>query len=143
MARFAWEGKNRGGQKVTGEVEAPNEAFVLAQLRRDQISPVSVKKKGMSISLKIGGEKKVTQKELAVFTRQFATMIDAGLPLVQCLDILGAQQENASFKKVLVKVKEDVESGSSLSSVVRGLVRERMQRAAAEAASIAMYLNLI
>ncbi|MBP2675847.1 MAG: type secretion system protein, partial [Deltaproteobacteria bacterium] len=118
MPRFAWEGKNRGGQKVTGEVEAPNEAFVLAQLRRDQIAPVSVKKKGMSIGFRLGGEKKVTQKELAVFTRQFATMIDAGLPLVQCLDILGAQQENDSFKKVLVKVKEDVESGSTFADAL-------------------------
>ncbi|MEW6720321.1 MAG: type II secretion system F family protein [Thermodesulfobacteriota bacterium] len=117
MDRFAWEGKNRGGQKVSGEIEAPNEAFVLAQLRREQITPLSVKKRGglmdMKISLPFAGEKKVTQKELAVFTRQFATMIDAGLPLVQCLDILGAQQENPSFKKVLLRVKEDVESGST------------------------------
>ena len=118
MARFAWEGKNRGGQKVTGEVEAPNEAFVLAQLRRDQIAPVSVKKKGMSIGFRLGGEKKVTQKELAVFTRQFATMIDAGLPLVQCLDILGLQQENATFKKVILKIKEDVESGSTFADAL-------------------------
>jgi len=118
MAKFAWEGKNRGGQKVTGEIEAPNEAFVLAQLRREQIAPVSIKKAGgFNLDIKFPGlgEKNVTQKELAVFTRQFATMIDAGLPLVQCLDILGAQQENASFKKVLLKVKEDVESGSTFS----------------------------
>ncbi len=116
MAKFAWEGKNRGGAKVSGELEAPSEAFVLAQLRREQIAPVSIRKRsGFNLDIKIPGlgEKKVTQKELAVFTRQFATMIDAGLPLVQCLDILGAQQENASFKKVLVKVKEDVESGST------------------------------
>lgn len=121
MAKFAWEGKNRGGAKVTGEIEAPSEAFVLAQLRREQIAPVSIKKKsGLNVEIKIPGlgEKKVTQKELAVFTRQFATMIDAGLPLVQCLDILGAQQENASFKKVLVKVKEDVESGSTFADAL-------------------------
>ncbi|MBE0603526.1 MAG: type II secretion system F family protein [Deltaproteobacteria bacterium] len=121
MAKFAWEGKNRGGQKVTGEIEAPNEAFVLAQLRREQIAPVSIKKAGgFNLDIKIPGlgEKAVTQKELAVFTRQFATMIDAGLPLVQGLDILGAQQENASFKKVLVKVKEDVESGSTFADAL-------------------------
>jgi type IV pilus assembly protein PilC len=115
MARFAWEGKNRGGARVTGDIEAPNEAFVLAQLRREQIAPIKIRKKGadLNITLPWKGEKKVSQKDLAVFTRQFATMIDAGLPLVQCLDILGAQQENQTFKKVLVRVKEDVESGST------------------------------
>ncbi len=121
MAKFAWEGKNRGGGKVTGEIEAPNEAFVLAQLRREQIAPVSIKKKGgfdLNIAFPGLGEKTVSQKDLAVFTRQFATMIDAGLPLVQCLDILGAQQENASFKKVLTKVKEDVESGSTFADAL-------------------------
>ncbi len=121
MAKFAWEGKNRGGAKVSGELEAPSEAFVLAQLRREQIAPTSIKKRsGLNVEIKIPGlgEKKVTQKELAVFTRQFATMIDAGLPLVQCLDILGAQQENDSFKKVLVKVKEDVESGSTFADAL-------------------------
>jgi type IV pilus assembly protein PilC len=121
MAKFAWEGKNRGGQKVTGEIEAPNEAFVLAQLRKDQVAPLSIKKRGgfdFDIGKLLKSEKKVTQKELAVFTRQFATMIDAGLPLVQCLDILAAQQENASFKKVLVKVKEDVESGSTFADAL-------------------------
>ncbi len=122
MAKFAWEGKNRSGAKVSGDIEAPNEAFVLAQLRRDQIAPTSIKKKGAAFALNIPipfrGEKKVSQKDLAVFTRQFATMIDAGLPLVQCLDILGAQQENPSFKKVLVRVKEDVESGSTFADAL-------------------------
>ncbi|RJP20477.1 MAG: type II secretion system F family protein [Deltaproteobacteria bacterium] len=120
MARFTWEGRNRGGGTVTGEIEAPNEAFVLAQLRRDQIAPIKIRKKGegLAISLPWKGEKKITQKELAIFTRQFATMIDAGLPLVQCLDILGAQQENPSFKKVIVRVKEDVESGSTFADAL-------------------------
>ncbi len=120
MAKFAWEGKNRAGGSVTGEMEAPSEAFVLAQLRREQIAPVRIRKKGaeFSLNLPFRGEKKVTQKELAIFTRQFATMIDAGLPLVQCLDILGQQQENASFKKVILKVKEDVESGSTFADAL-------------------------
>jgi type IV pilus assembly protein PilC len=120
MAKFAWEGKNRTGGAVTGEMEAPSEAFVLAQLRREQIAPVRIRKKGVEFAIKLpfGGEKKVTQKELAIFTRQFATMIDAGLPLVQCLDILGMQQENASFKKVILKVKEDVESGSTFADAL-------------------------
>jgi type IV pilus assembly protein PilC len=120
MARFAWEGKNRTGGAVTGEMEAPSEAFVLAQLRREQIAPVRIRKKGVEFAIRLPfrGEKKVTQKELAIFTRQFATMIDAGLPLVQCLDILGLQQENASFKKVILKVKEDVESGSTFADAL-------------------------
>jgi type IV pilus assembly protein PilC len=101
-------------------MEAPSEAFVLAQLRREQIAPVRIRKKGVefAINLPFRGEKKVTQKELAIFTRQFATMIDAGLPLVQCLDILGLQQENLSFKKVILKVKEDVESGSTFADAL-------------------------
>jgi type IV pilus assembly protein PilC len=120
MAKFAWEGKNRTGVSVTGEMDAPSEAFVLAQLRRDQIAPLRIRKKGadLAISLPFRGEKKVTQKELAIFTRQFATMIDAGLPLVQCLDILGEQQTNATFKKVILKVKEDVESGSTFADAL-------------------------
>jgi type IV pilus assembly protein PilC len=120
MARFTWEGRNRGGGTVTGEIDAPNEAFVLAQLRREQIAPIKIRKKGegFAFTLPWKGEKKTTQKELAIFTRQFATMIDAGLPLVQCLDILGAQQENASFKKVIVRVKEDVESGSTFADAL-------------------------
>jgi len=115
MAKFSWEGKSRAGGTITGEMDAPNEAFVLAQLRREQVAPIRIRKRGAGFALHLPfrGEKKVTQKELAIFTRQFATMIDAGLPLVQCLDILGMQQENASFKKVILKVKEDVESGST------------------------------
>jgi len=120
MTKFAWEGKNRGGGAVAGEMEAPNEAFVLAQLRREQIAPLKIRKKGaaLTITLPWKAEKKVTGKELAVFTRQFATMIDAGLPLVQCLDILGAQQGNATFKKVILKIKEDVESGSTFADAL-------------------------
>jgi len=114
MAKYAWEGKNREGAKVTGEIEAPHEEFVSVYLRRENITPVTIKKKAFDFSFNISlGDKKVAHKELAVFTRQFATMIDAGLPLVQCLDILASQQENQSFKKVLVKVKEDVEGGST------------------------------
>ncbi|MFA6148269.1 MAG: type II secretion system F family protein [bacterium] len=120
MTKFAWEGKNRGGGAVSGEMEAPSEAFVLAQLRREQISPMKIRKKGADLGIKFpwNTEKKVGGKELAIFTRQFATMIDAGLPLVQCLDILGLQQENATFKKVILKIKEDVESGSTFADAL-------------------------
>jgi len=104
---------------MTGEIEAPNEAFVIAQLRRQQIVPVKIKNKPRDLSLRIPGRKrKVSRRDLAIFTRQFATMIDAGLPLVQCLDILGMQQENQAFKQVILKVKEDVESGSTFADAL-------------------------
>ena len=119
MAKYVWEGKNRGGAKVSGEMDAPHEEFVLAYMRREHIAPVSIKKKAMDINIGFNfGEKKVSHKELAIFTRQFATMIDAGLPLVQCLDILSSQQDNATFKKILGKVKEDVEGGSTFADAL-------------------------
>ena len=119
MPKFVWEGKTRAGGNLSGEIEAPNEAFVLAQLRRQQIVPVKVKAKARDLGIKLPGFRtKVSQKELAIFTRQFATMIDAGLPLVQCLDILGMQQENQAFKTVILKVKEDVESGSTFADAL-------------------------
>jgi len=119
MPKFVWEGKTRAGGNLSGEIEAPNEAFVLAQLRRQQIVPVKVKPKAKDLGFRLPGFRtKVSQKELAIFTRQFATMIDAGLPLVQCLDILGMQQENQAFKSVILKVKEDVESGSTFADAL-------------------------
>jgi type IV pilus assembly protein PilC len=119
MAKFTWEGRTKVGGTMTGEIEAPNEAFVIAQLRRQQIVPVKVKHKPRDLGLRLPGRRgKVSRKELAIFTRQFATMIDAGLPLVQCLDILGMQQENQAFKKVILKVKEDVESGSTFADAL-------------------------
>ena len=120
MPRFVWEGKTRGGSTMTGELEAPNEAFVVAQLRRQQIVPVKIKAKARDLAIKIPGFRtKVSRKELAIFTRQFATMIDAGLPLVQCLDILGMQQENEAFKKIILRVKEDVEAGSTFADALK------------------------
>ncbi|NNG47872.1 MAG: type II secretion system F family protein [Deltaproteobacteria bacterium] len=119
MGIFMWEGKTRVGGTMTGEIEAPNEAFVIAQLRRQQIVPVKIKPKPRDLGFSLIGRRgKVSRRELAIFTRQFATMIDAGLPLVQCLDILGLQQENQAFKKVILKVKEDVESGSTFADAL-------------------------
>jgi type IV pilus assembly protein PilC len=119
MGKFMWEGKTRVGGTMTGEIEAPNEAFVIAQLRRQQIVPVKIKPKPRDLGISLTGRRgKVSRRELAIFTRQFATMIDAGLPLVQCLDILGLQQENQAFKKVILKVKEDVESGSTFADAL-------------------------
>ena len=122
MAKFAWEGKVRGGQVQKGEMEASNEAAVMAQLRRQGIMPTKVKErgKGLDVELKIPGfGGKVTIKDKVVFTRQFATMIDAGLPLVQCLDILSRQQDNKMFKKVLAEVKESVESGATFAEALK------------------------
>ena len=119
MGKFMWEGKTRVGGTMTGEIEAPNEAFVIAQLRRQQIVPVKIKPKPKDLGIRLFGRRgKVSKRELAIFTRQFATMIDAGLPLVQCLDILGFQQENQAFKNVIMKVKEDVESGSTFADAL-------------------------
>ncbi|MBF8257637.1 MAG: pilus assembly protein PilC [Actinobacteria bacterium] len=119
MAIYVWEGKSRAGRTLTGELEAPNEAFVLAHLRRQQVVPVKVKPKAAGLAINLAWLRgKVSQRELAIFTRQFATMIDAGLPLVQCLDILGMQQENKAFKKIIMKVKEDVESGSTFADAL-------------------------
>jgi type IV pilus assembly protein PilC len=121
MPKFAWEGKNRGGQVVSGEMEAPNQGAVTAALRRQGLQPGKIKErgKGLDIEIKIPGmEPKITTKDLVVFTRQFATMIDAGLPLVQCLDILSKQQENKTFKKILLDVKERVESGSTFAEAL-------------------------
>jgi len=122
MPKFAWEGNTRSGQKQKGEMEAPNEGAVTAQLRRQGIIPSKVKArgKGLDIELKIPGlQPKVKTKDIVVFTRQFATMIDAGLPLVQCLDILGRQQPNKTFKGMINKVKEDVESGSTFAEALK------------------------
>lgn len=122
MPKFAWEGKNRSGAVQKGEMEAPSEAVVSNQLRRQGIMPSNIKQrgKGLDMDLKIPGfEPKVTTKDLVVFTRMFATMIDAGLPLVQCLDILSKQQENKTFKKMLSEVKESVESGSTFADALR------------------------
>jgi type IV pilus assembly protein PilC len=122
MPKFSWEGKNRSGQIQKGDMEAPNEAAVTALLRRNGILPSKIKERGKGLDLEIkipGMQPKVTTKDLVIFTRQFATMIDAGLPLVQCLDILSQQQENKTFQKMLVAVKESVESGSTFADALR------------------------
>ncbi|OEU48164.1 MAG: pilus assembly protein PilC [Desulfuromonadales bacterium C00003096] len=122
MAKFAWEGKTRSGQAQKGEMEAPNEAAVTATLRRQGVMPgkIKVAGKGFDMEIKLPGfGGKVTTKDLVIFTRQFATMIDAGLPLVQCLEILGRQQDKKIFKDMLVQVKESVESGSTFADALK------------------------
>jgi type IV pilus assembly protein PilC len=114
MAVFAWEGRTRQGQLKKGVVEAATEAAAMMQLRAQSIIPVSVKPKAASagFSLKLF-KRGVKTRELVIFTRQFATMIDAGLPLVQCLDIQAEQQENKNFGEALYRVKSDVEQGAT------------------------------
>jgi len=115
---FVWKGKTRDGKVVSGERVAENKEAVQALLRRDQIIVASVKEKGREFVLpKFGGG--VPSKDLAIFTRQFSVMIDAGLPLVQCLEILGSQQENKTFAKVLQQTRMDVEGGASLADAMR------------------------
>jgi type IV pilus assembly protein PilC len=112
MAQFTYEAKTRSGEVRTGTIEADDEASATAKLRQQQLTPVKVKKKGISFGA-IGGS--VTTKDLVIFTRQFATMIDAGLPLVQCLEILSSQNDNPVFARILRQVKTDVEGGSTFS----------------------------
>src|SRR6267378_717117 len=118
MPAFVWKGKNRDGKAVSGEQSADTKEAVMAVLRRQQILVSSVKEKGKEVALpKFSGS--VPPKDLAVFTRQFSVMIDAGLPLVQCLEILGNQQENKTFAEILQHTRMDVESGSTLADAMR------------------------
>lgn len=118
MPSFVWQGKTKGGATQKGNITAPSADAAKAQLTSQGIR---VDKVSRSISLGTGGtllKQKVKTKDLVIFTRQFATMIDAGLPLVQCLDILSNQQPNLTFKAVLLKVKEDVEAGSTFADAL-------------------------
>jgi type IV pilus assembly protein PilC len=120
MPVFKWSGRDGTGANKSGEIEATNQAAAVGALRQQKITLDSIsEKKGLSMDLQIPGlEAQPTKKDLVVFTRQFATMIDAGLPLVQCLDILGNQQEKNSFKKIILKIKEDVEGGSTFADAL-------------------------
>lgn len=119
MPTFVYKGRNRLNEMVSGEKEAASQDELRALLRREQIVVTQASEKGREISIpKLGRNKKVNAKELAVFTRQFSVMIDAGLPLVQCLDILAEQQQNAFFKDVLRQVRQHVEEGSTLHSAL-------------------------
>src|SRR5512134_1651152 len=118
MPAYVWKGKTRDGKAVSGERVAESKDAVMALLRRDQILVSSVKEKGKELAVpKLGGG--VPAKELAIFTRQFSVMIDAGLPLVQCLEILGTQQPNKTFAKILQQTRMDVEGGASLADAMR------------------------
>ncbi len=115
---FIWEGKTRQGAVQKGEIAANSKEDVMALLRKQNIQPISVTAKPKQISISFGTPK-VTDKDIVIFTRQLATMIDAGLPLVQCLDILGQQTTAVALSKVVVQVRQDVESGSTFAEALK------------------------
>ncbi|MCK6509597.1 type II secretion system F family protein [Myxococcota bacterium] len=120
MPVFAWEGRGPSGDIKRGEMEAKALNDVQARLRVMGISSPKIKKKGISIEIKMPEIfSSVSIKELVIFTRQFATMIDAGLPLVQCMDILSSQNTNPFFKRVLLQIKGDIESGSTFADSLK------------------------
>lgn len=118
MPSFEWKGRDRAGRPQSGVLVADTKDAALAVLRRQQVVPITVKEKGKEIAVpRVRGG--VSDRTLAIFTRQFSVMIDAGLPLVQCLQILGEQQENKSFQRIILQVREDVETGSSLANSLK------------------------
>src|SRR5271166_3365653 len=118
MPVFTYKGTNRSGGAVTGEMAASNKNELQSLLRRQQITATKMSEKGKEFNLPTFGGG-VKPKELAIFTRQFSVMIDAGLPLVQCLEILATQQENKTFQKVLTGTRGAVEGGSTLSAAMK------------------------
>src|ERR671927_297924 len=124
MPTFAYSGRTRAGQTVTGERVADTMDAAVAALRREQIlitkiDPAKAAKAEAKPKAAKKGGAKVPPKNLAIFTRQFSVMIDAGLPLVQCLDILGKQEPHKGFSAAILKVREDVESGAALADAMK------------------------
>jgi type IV pilus assembly protein PilC len=119
MPVFTFTGTDSQGKRITGERLADSKAAVTMLLRRERITPGAIKEKGKEFALPKIGAAKVATKDIAVFFRQFSVMIDAGLPLVQCLEILAANQENQFFQKCLTGVRQTVEGGSTLSNAMR------------------------
>src|SRR5499427_252950 len=118
MPTYVFKGRNRVNEIVVGERVAADRASLEAMLRREQVILTSAREKGREISLPKIGRDKVKHKDLALFTRQFSVMLDAGLPLVQCLEILGQQQDNKVFQKVIFQTRADVESGMTLADAM-------------------------
>jgi type IV pilus assembly protein PilC len=120
MPVFVWEGRVKGDQVRKGEMEAATEQEVRSNLARQGINPTKIKKKPKNIFENVSFfQPKVKQEDIIIFCRQFSTMIDAGLPIIQCLDILQAQQENITFKKMLKVIKESVETGQTLAEALK------------------------
>ncbi|MEJ2476658.1 MAG: type II secretion system F family protein [Desulfobacterales bacterium] len=120
MPVYLWQGKNGRGEKKKGEMESSSEEIVRSSLRRMKIEPTKIKQKPKDLFANVAFlQPKVKQHDIILFARQFSTMIDAGLPIIQCLDILYAQQENATFKKMLKSIKESVEGGATLAESLK------------------------
>ena len=118
MPNYSWKGRTRAGKTQEGVLVAESKDAVIASLRKQQIIVTAVTEKGKEFALpKLGGG--ISRKEIAIFTRQFSVMIDAGLPLVQYLEILGGQQNNRTFQKIIFQVRQDVESGATLADALR------------------------
>jgi type IV pilus assembly protein PilC len=119
MPIYTWEGKTLKGVIKKGEMEAPSEAALRIHLRQQSIVPTRVVSKGKEKRMSISFGRRIKQRLVAIFTRQLATMIDAGLPLVQSLEILSSQQENKAFKNVIREIREDVEEGATFAGALR------------------------
>jgi len=120
MPVFQWVGKNKKDEVQKGEIEAVSEEAVKAQLMRQRITPTKIKKKPKDLFENVSFlQPKVKQRDIILFARQFSTMIDAGLPIIQCLDILYSQQSNTTFKKMLKEIKESVEGGATLAEALK------------------------
>ncbi len=120
MPIYQWKGRNKRGQIQKGEIEALSEEIVKNRLNAQKITPIKIKEKPKDIFENVSFlQPKITEKDIIVFARQFSTMIDAGLPIVQCLDILHSQQENKTFKIMLKKIKSSVEGGSTLAESLK------------------------
>ena len=120
MPVFTFTAKDAAGKKMSGERVAENKQTLQAQLRRERMSDMTIKEKGKEFVMPTFGSGKVPVKDVAIFFRQFSVMIDAGLPLVQCLEILAANQENVAFQKALTRVRTTVEGGATLANAMRG-----------------------
>jgi type IV pilus assembly protein PilC len=119
MPSFMWKGRTRAGQLQEGQLLADSRDAAVAVLRRQQIQVTAIREKGRELPLMPRIPRGISSKRIALFTRQFSVMLDAGLPLVQCLEILGEQEENRTFKTIIQQVRTDVESGSSLAEAMR------------------------
>ena len=120
MPVYLWVGKNRKDEVQKGEMEASNEEIVRTNLMRLRITPTKIKKKPKDLFENVSFlQPRVKESDIILFARQFSTMIDAGLPIIQCLDILYTQQDNASFRKMLKEIKESVEGGATLAEALK------------------------
>jgi type IV pilus assembly protein PilC len=115
---FVWKGRSPTGEILSGEYVTENKQELIAQLRKRKIIVTSLREKAKDVKIRLPFKKKITVKDMGVFTRQFSTMINAGLPMVQCLDILSAQADKPEFKRIISQVTSDVEGGSTLAEAL-------------------------